>query len=191
MTQLAGPLADPVAGTSATSPALRLAVDADSATIEDLIARSAEILSLDFYTADQRHAAITYVFGVDRQLIADRTYFVVCDDTGIIGCGGWSKRETLFGGDQVASRNPRLLDPAIEAARIRAFFVDPGAARRGIGSQLLAASEAAARADGFVQFELLATLPGVPFYAARGFEVTDNVSIDLGGVSVPFVAMRK
>lgn len=190
MQRVASPFAD-VAGATANAPALRDATADDITAIAELIARSAEMLSRGFYTADERNAAIDHVFGVDRQLIADRTYFVVTSDSTFIGCGGWSKRETLFGGDQVAERSPRLLDPATEAARIRAFFVDPDAARSGVASALLAASEQAARDQGFHKFELLATLPGVPFYTARGFAITDRITIDLGGVSVPFVAMRK
>lgn len=188
---LVAPHPDDLAGATANAPALRFATTDDIPAIADLITRSAKILSRGFYTVDQRKAAIDHVFGVDRQLIADQSYFVAANDHAIVGSGGWSKRETLFGGDQVATRSPRLLDPATEAARIRAFFVDPEAARSGIASALLAASEHAARAQGFHTFELLATLPGVPFYAARGFAVTDKITIDLGGVSVPFVAMRK
>lgn len=191
MTSTVAPLSARDADADATPPTLRLATFADIPAIADLIAHAAEHLSRGFYDAAQRRAAIGHVFGVDRQLIADGSYFVVERDAQIIGCGGWSMRETLFGGDQVAERNPRLLNPATEAARIRAFFVDPAAARSGIASALLDASEAAARAAGFTRFELLATLPGVPFYAARDFTISDEITIDLGGISVPFVAMRK
>ena len=156
-----------------------------------LIERSAEELSRDFYSAAQRRAAIAHVFGVDRQLVLDGTYFTVSVKDRVAACGGWSRRETLFGGDQYADRSARLLDPASEAARIRAFFVDPDFARRGLASMMLDASEDAARSEGFTALELMATLPGVPFYASRGFERNDDITVALDGADVPFVAMRK
>lgn len=156
-----------------------------------LIERSAEELSRDFYTPAQRQAAIAHIFGVDRQLVADGTYFTVSVNGQIAACGGWSRRETLFGGDQYADRSARLLDPATEAARIRAFFVGPDHARKGLASLLLRVSEEAARAEGFTALELMATLPGVPFYASRGFEHKDDITVALNGADVPFVAMRK
>lgn len=156
-----------------------------------LIERSAEELSRDYYSQAQRIAAITHVFGVDRQLIADRTYFTVLVNGQMAACGGWSRRETLFGGDQYSDRSARLLDPASEAARIRAFFVDPAFARRGLASLMLDACERAAGSEGFTALELMATLPGVPFYASRGFEHKDDITVALDGADVPFVAMRK
>lgn len=176
----------------------RASID-DIAAIDALIVESAEQLGRGFYSASQRKAAIDHVFGSDRTLIVDGTYLIIESGGELLGCGGWSRRETLFGGDQFAARNPRLLDPLREAARIRAFFVSPRHARRGAASRLLDECEAAARGDGFGALELMATLPGVPFYAARGFVQTAEINLELGPevgpekekVIVPFVAMRK
>jgi GNAT superfamily N-acetyltransferase len=171
--------------------AIRPAQMAETGALDVLIERSAEELSRGFYTPAQRLAAITHVFGVDRQLVLDGTYFTVLVNGQLAACGGWSRRETLFGGDQYADRSARLLDPASEAARIRAFFVDPAFARRGLASRLLATCEQAAGAEGFTALELMATLPGVPFYASRGFEHKEDITVALDGADVPFVAMRK
>ena len=178
---------------------IRCACVNDISAIDAVIIESAEQLGRGFYSASQRQAAIDHVFGRDRTLIVDGTYLIVESNGEMLGCGGWSRRETLFGGDQFASRNPRLLDPLHEAARIRAFFVSPNHARRGVASRLLAACESAARGEGFQALELMATLPGVPFYAARGFVQTAEINLELGPevgpekgkVLVPFVAMRK
>lgn len=159
--------------------------------LQALISESAEELSKGFYDTAQRDAAIRHVFGVDAQLIADQTYFVIEIGGEAAACGGWSRRETLFGGDQFADRRPRLLDPASEAARIRAFFVHPRFARRGLASMLLEACETAAVAEGFAAFELMATLSGVPFYTARGFNKINGLELQLDGVTVRFVGMRK
>lgn len=178
---------------------IRHAAIADISNIDALIEESAELLGRGFYTAPQRNAAIAHVFGSDRTLIQDGTYLVVECGRELLGCGGWSRRETLFGGDRFESRNPRLLDPSREAARIRAFFVSPRHARRGVASRLLAHCESAAQGEGFRALELMATLPGVPFYAARGFVRTADINLELGPevgpekrkVLVQFVAMRK
>jgi GNAT superfamily N-acetyltransferase len=131
-------------------------------------------------------------FGVDTQLLADQTYFVVEDEGRIVGCGGWSFRSTLFGGDARAGRDSSMLDPRTQAAKIRAFFVDPDAARRGIGSRLLEHCESEARAHGFSRAELMATLPGVRLYAARGYTGAAMVHYDVGqGETIEFVPMRK
>lgn len=130
---------------------------------------------------------------MDTQLIADGTYFVASarDSRTFAGCGGWSKRRTLYGGDHRHEREA-LLDPAVDAAKIRAFFVDPAWARRGIGSRLLAHCEAAASAAGFTRFEMGATLTGVALYAARGYRVTANLELALGaGEVLPVVRMEK
>jgi GNAT superfamily N-acetyltransferase len=133
------------------------------------------------------------VFAVDRQLIADGTYFVVEDAGVIAGCGGWSKRKTLFGGDRGRhASEDALLDPACEPARIRAFFVHPRWARRGIGMQILRQCERAAAAAGFTTLELVATLAGVPLYAAGGFDAVEHFEIPLAnGGRMPVVRMRK
>jgi GNAT superfamily N-acetyltransferase len=124
---------------------LRLAVPDDVAVLQALIARSARGLSAGYYTPAQTEAAIRYVFGVDSQLIADRTYFVIEDDAQVVACGGWSRRRTLFGVDQGKSGTDPLLDPVTERARIRAFFVDPRMTRRGLGRQLMSECIGAAR----------------------------------------------
>ena len=156
-----------------------------------LIERSAGRLSQGYYTAEQIAAAITHVFGVDSELVADGTYFVAESAGALVGCGGWSRRATLFGGDAFVGRSSALLDPATDAARIRAFFVDPAAARGGVATRLLAACEAATAAADFRHLALMATLPGVPFYRAAGFVPGDRIEHDAGGVAVPFVTMTK
>jgi len=159
--------------------------------LQALIARSAAALSVGYYTAEQSAAAIAYVFGVDTDLVADGSYFVAECDGQPVGCGGWSRRRTLFGGDHAAGRDSSLLDPAHDAAKIRAFFVDPDHARRGIAGALLRASEAAAAAAGFTRIELMATLPGVPFYRAAGFVAQSPIDYRAGDILVPFVPMTK
>jgi GNAT superfamily N-acetyltransferase len=129
---------------------------------------------------------------VDSSLIDDGTYYVAELPAGLAGCGGWSRRNTMYGGDQRPVGLPSLLDPATEAARIRAFFVAPRAARRGVGRRLLAHCESAARDAGFSSLTLMATLPGVPFYAALGFQPAEDV-VDVlpDGVPLRFVRMDK
>lgn len=153
---------------------LRPAIAADLPALRTLIPLSVRALSRGHYTERQIESAIRHVFGPDTQLIDDGTYFVVEDEGGAFtGCGGWSRRRTLFGGDQMKGTalapTDDLLDPAAEPARIRAFFVHPGYARKGLGSLILRACLEAARAAGFTHAELAATLPGVPFYRRRGF----------------------
>lgn len=172
---------------------LRLAQTADIPRMEALIARSGIELSEGFYTAQQAAAVTEHVFGVDTQLVADQTYFIVERDDGLVlACGGWSKRSTLFGSDRAKSGPDPLLDPACEAARIRALFVDPGAARQGLGRALLQHCTEQAAAAGFHSLELAATLPGVPLYLATGFEIAERFEIELpGAVKVPLARMRK
>jgi len=161
------------------------------ALLERLIASSARHLSKGFYDEQETEAAIQHVFGVDSELIADGTYFVAQAEGEIVGCGGWSRRRTLFGGDRSASREAGLLDPAVDAARIRAFFVAPGKARRGIATRLLEACEQAAMQAGFTRMALMATLPGVPFYAAHGYLPGEPVEHRCGNVVVRFTPMAK
>ena len=171
---------------------LRKATLDDRAAIGRLIAESARGLSLGDYTEEQIEAAIGSVFGVDTDLILDRTYFVAEASGALIGCGGWSRRRTLFGGDGYASRDSGGLDPESEPAKIRAFFVHPDWARRGIGRAILAACEEEARAFGFRSTELMATLPGLRLYAAHGYEAAGRVEYEIGaGVRIEFVPMRK
>ena len=172
--------------------ALRKAVFDDIPALNALIARSARGLSTAEYRPAQIEGALRGAFGVDTQLLADATYFVVEDDGHIVGCGGWSFRSTLFGGDARAGRDSSTLDPATQAAKIRAFFVDPGFARRGIGSLLLDHCEGQARARGFHRVELMATLPGVKLYAARGYVRSPMVHFEVGsGENIEFIPMQK
>jgi N-acetylglutamate synthase-like GNAT family acetyltransferase len=171
---------------------LRKATLADVAQIQALIARSARGLSTDDYRPAQVEGALRGAFGVDTQLLADETYFVVEEDGRLVGCGGWSFRSTLFGSDARAGRDSSTLDPRTQAAKIRAFFVDPACARRGIGTLLLEHCEQEARARGFARVELMATLPGVKLYAARGYVGADMVHFDVGsGESIEFIPMSK
>jgi GNAT superfamily N-acetyltransferase len=164
----------------------------DRPALERLIAESARGLSLGDYTGEQVEAALASVFGVDTDLIHDGTYFVAEAGEEPVGCGGWSKRRTLFGGDRFAARDSGRLDPSTEPAKIRAFFVRPDWARRGVAGRILETCEREARAQGFRALELMATLPGVPFYAARGYAGTERVSYEIAdGVTIEFVPMRK
>jgi GNAT superfamily N-acetyltransferase len=171
---------------------LRNACLGDVPEIEALIARSARGLGAADYRASQIEGALRGAFGVDTQLLLDQTYFAAEDHGRMVGCGGWSFRATLFGGDARAGRDASILDPRSHAAKVRAFFVDPGQARRGIGSLLLDCCESAARSQGFLRTELMATLPGVRLYAARGYLAGTPVHVDLGGGdSIEFVPMSK
>jgi GNAT superfamily N-acetyltransferase len=172
--------------------ALRKAALDDRGELERLIARSARGLSAGDYRPEQVDAALRGAFGVDTQLIADGTYYVAEAGVGIVGCGGWSRRRTLFGGDARAERDATPLDPGKDAARIRAFFVDPGWARRGIGGAILARCEADAAREGFRRLELMATLPGVRLYAARGYVGGAVIRHQMEpGVAIEFVPMSK
>lgn len=177
---------------------LRKAVAADVARLREVIEASVRGLQAADYSPAQIEGALKSVYGVDSQLIADGTYFVaeiVEPNTGemhIVGCGGWSKRKTLYGGDQFAEREDSLLDPSRDAAKIRAFFVDPNWARHGIGTMILEACENAATEAGFSRFEMGATLSGVPFYRARGYAEVENQSAPLSnGEVLPIVRMAK
>lgn len=171
--------------------AVRIAAPADIPALERLIAASARTLSRGYYDEAQIEAAITHVFGVDSDLVADGTYLVAEWRGELAGSGGWSRRSTLFGGDRFSGRSAGQLDPATDAARIRAFFVAGDQARRGVGRALLEACERAAMQAGFRSTTLMATLPGEPFYAAYGYRAQGMQMQDCGGVTVPFVAMSK
>ena len=171
---------------------MRKATAADSAEIQELIGRSIRALGVSDYSSEQIEAALKGAFGLDSQLVADGTYFVVESAGRLIACGGWSYRRTLFGGDARAGRDAGTLDPGTDAAKIRAFFVDPAAARRGIGSALLEHCEAEARRHGFRRAEMMATLPGVRLYEARGYVPEARVHYPLApGLSIEFVPMSK
>jgi GNAT superfamily N-acetyltransferase len=169
---------------------IRLATAADLPALREIIPQSVRALSQSQYSPTQIESAIRYVFGPDTQLISDGTYFVAQAEHSLVGCGGWSRRRTLYGGDQMKAGEDPLLHPATEAARIRAFFVHPAWARRGVGSALLEACFRAAGEAGFQRLELMATLPGVPLYRAYGFEEAEAVeSVLPDGVAVPFIRM--
>src|ERR1041384_2194439 len=171
---------------------IRRATLEDRAALERLIAESARALSRGDYSDEQVEAALASVFGVDTDLIHDGTYYVAEVDGSAVGCGGWSKRRTLFGGDRFAARDSGYLDPSQEPAKIRAFFVHPAWARRGVAGAILETCEREAGAEGFRALELMATLPGVPFYAARGYEGAERVSYENDeGVTIEFVPMKK
>lgn len=173
-------------------PDLRLARHADIPELQALIARSGRALSVGYYAPAQAEAITRHVFGVDTQLIDDQTYFVIAAGDHVVACGGWSRRRTLFGGDQAKAGPDPVLDPAEEPARIRAFFVDPAMARHGLGRQLMDACLAGARSAGFSMLELVSTLPGEPLYLACGFVVLERFELDLpGGVRVPVSRMRR
>jgi GNAT superfamily N-acetyltransferase len=173
-------------------PVLRLATDADVPAIRALIQASVRGLSASYYTAEQIDESLVSVFGVDSQLLADQTYFVIESGGVIAASGGWSKRATLYGGDQTKGEVDPLLDPAVDAARIRAFYVAPDFARRGLARQLYAACELAAVAAGFRRFRLGATLPGVPLYEALGFTGATRVAAPMrNGLVLPVVRMER
>ena len=159
---------------------IRPATFDDIPELQKLITESVSLLSTDYYTSRQIESGLQHVFGVDTQLIMDGTYFIAESENRIIGAGGWSKRRTLYGGDQRKSdKDDPLLDPANEAARIRAFYIHPQWSRMGVGTMILQMCEDAAREAGFKWVELAATLPGEPFYAARGYEKGEEIPIDM------------
>ncbi|MCM8731953.1 GNAT family N-acetyltransferase [Hephaestia sp. GCM10023244] len=172
--------------------ALRLADDKDIAAIRAVMARSIAILQQAFLSPAEI-AASRAVMGLDTTLIADRTYWLAIIDGTIAGCGGWSRRATLYGGDHSTGlRDARLLDPAREPARIRAMFTDPGFPRRGVGRAILARCEAEARAAGFARAEMMATLAGEPLYRACGYAVIERTTASpIDGIAVPLVRMGK
>jgi GNAT superfamily N-acetyltransferase len=175
-----------------TSHPFRLATRADRAAIQALIGRSIRALGAGDYRPEQIEGALRGAFGLDSQLIEDQTYFVAEHAGGLIACGGWSFRRTLFGGDAHTERSATELDPALDAAKIRAFFVDPDYARQGLGRALLERCEAEARARGYTRFELMGTLPGVRLYRALGYAGDTVVHYPVGdGVTIEFVPMRK
>jgi GNAT superfamily N-acetyltransferase len=177
---------------------VRKAAAADVPRLREVIDASVRGLQAQDYSPSQIDGALQSVYGVDSQLIADGTYLVAeVVEPGdrrpeIVACGGWSQRKTLYGGDQYAQREDSLLDPARDAAKIRAFFVHPGWARRGIGTLILEACENAAREAGFVRLEMGATLSGVAFYRTKGYATLENLEVRLSnGEMLPIVRMAK
>jgi GNAT superfamily N-acetyltransferase len=168
----------------------RLAGPEDIPALEAVMAASITELQRDFLTPGQIAASRT-IMGLDRQLIADRTYFVVEADGQVAGCGGWSRRATLYGGDHSPGRDAALLDPANDPARVRAMYTHPDFARRGVGRLILELCEIAARAEGFTRLELMGTMSGRPLYESYGFVAIEEVIDDRGGEPVPLVRMGK
>jgi GNAT superfamily N-acetyltransferase len=172
---------------------IRTAGAADILALQALIVRSGIGLSAGFYSPAQADAVTREVFGVDSQLVADGTYFLVELGGDPVACGGWGMRSTSFGGDQAKTAPDRLLDPGSEAARIRAFFVEPGMTRRGLGSLMMRHCESRAADAGFTMLELVSTLPGEPLYLKLGFAEVERFELPLAGgsVMVPVIRMRK
>lgn len=170
---------------------LRTARIGDLGALRTLIEASVRELSRGFYTPEQVASGLRYLFGPDTQLIDDGTYFVIEEGGALVAAGGWSRRRTLYGGDQAKSGPDELLDPTAEPARIRAFFVHPAHARRGLGRRTFERCAQDARAAGFTALELMATLPGEPLYRALGFAALSRESARLpDGESLPMVRMR-
>jgi GNAT superfamily N-acetyltransferase len=170
----------------------RLARESDIPALEVLIPLSVRNLQASYYSPRQMEAALGTIFAVDRQLIRDRTYFVVEHQGQLIGCGGWSKRLAVCGGDHNRPEPGPEIDPRHDAARIRAFFVHPLWARRGIGRSILRASEQASIAAGFSKAELVATLAGEPLYAACGYSMVERYELATpDGVMLPVVRMTR
>lgn len=171
---------------------LRLARNDDISVLEELIPLSVRSLQAPFYTPAQIEGALGPVFGVDRQLINDGTYFIAEQNGHVVGCGGWSKRKSLFGGDQGRAEADALLNPQHDPARVRAFFVHPAYARRGIGRMILAACETAVLNAQFQTVELVATLAGEPLYRCFAYTEVERYEISLpNGLRLPVVRMAK
>lgn len=169
---------------------LRLATEADLPALRAVMARAIAELQAGFLTPEQVVASAA-MMGLDTRLIEDRTYFIAEIEGTVAGCGGWSNRATLYGGDHSAGRDARLLDPAKDPARVRAMYTNPDFKRRGVGRAVLAACEAAARAAGFHRVELMATLAGKPLYEAAGYFPIEAIVDQNGGVPVPLVRMGR
>ena len=172
------------------APRLRLATEADLPDLRALMVRAIAELQTAFLDPQQVAASAT-MMGLDTRLIADRTYFVAMLDGSIAGCGGWSPRATLYGGDHSPGRDARLLDPTHDPARVRAMYTHPDFARRGVGRAVLAGCEAAARAAGFARVELMATMSGQPLYRMAGYTPIETILDSNGAVPVPLVRMGK
>ena len=168
----------------------RLATSADVPALTLLMDAAITELQRDFLDDDQI-ASGRALMGIDTQLIDDGTYFVVEWDGDIAGCGGWSRRATLFGGNQTPGRNGSLLDPTADPARVRAMYTSPAYARRGVGRLILSLCEAAAATEGFTRLELMSTLSGEPLYTAYGFRPLERLTDETGAAPVPMVRMGK
>lgn len=168
----------------------RLATEADIPALTAIMDEAIETLQLGFLTREQIESSRA-IMGLDQQLVADGTYYVVEIDGEIAGCGGWSRRATLYGSDSTPGRDAHLLDPAVDAARVRAMYTSPRFARRGVGRLILELCEAAAAAEGFTRLQLMGTRSGEPLYSAYGFVAGERVVDSTGGAPVPLVRMEK
>ena len=168
----------------------RLATRADVPALTELMGAAIEE-NQRAYLDPAQIAASHAIMGIDTQLVDDGTYFVVLLDGALAGCGGWSRRATMYGGNHTAGRDARLLDPVTDAARVRAMYTHPAFTRRGVGRLILTLCEQAAAAEGFTRLELVATLAGRPLYEAAGFVAVETLADDRGGAAVPLVRMRK
>ena len=168
----------------------RIAKAEDLDALAAVMAAAIGELQKGFLSAEQIVAS-RVIMGLDRQLVADGTYFIVESEGKIAGCGGWSRRATLYGGDHTPGRDPELLDPATDAARVRAMYTHPDFARRGVGRLILELCEAAAKAEGFRRLELMGTMSGRPLYEAYGFTAIEDIIDARGGAPVPLTRMGK
>jgi GNAT superfamily N-acetyltransferase len=169
----------------------RIATTKDLPALSCAMERAIRQLLAPVLTPEQVEASFS-IMGLDTQLIEDGSYFIVEEDNHLAGCGGWSRRATLFGGDHSTGRDARLLDPSSEPARIRAMYTDPSFARRGVGRLVLSLCESAAAADGFRTTVLAATMAGLPLYRACGYVDVEHMDVATpSGVSVPIIRMTK
>jgi GNAT superfamily N-acetyltransferase len=168
----------------------RLASHSDLASLKSLMDAAISENQKPFLSSEQISSSRT-IMGLDSQLIEDGTYFVIEIDGNLAGCGGWSRRATLYGGDSTSGRDAALLDPIKDAARIRAMYTHPNFTRRGVGRLIMMLCEEAARNEGFQKVELMATLSGEPLYLACGYQPVERVEDARGGASVPLIKMRK
>lgn len=168
----------------------RLATMDDLSALRNLMEAAIAELQRSYLSAEQIASSRT-IMGLDTQLITDQTYFVVESEGQLAGCGGWSRRGTLYGGDQTPGRSAALLDPGTEPARVRAMYTHPAHVRKGVGRLILGLCEAAAKAEGFRRVELMATLSGLPLYTACGYVVVERIEDARGGTPVPLARMQK
>jgi len=168
----------------------RLAIRSDMEALKALMDLAISDLQKPFLNEDQIASSRT-IMGLDTQLIDDGTYFVVESEGQLAGCGGWSRRATLYGGDQTPGRSAALLDPRKDPARIRAMYTHPNHTRKGVGRLIIALCEEAAKTEGFTRMEMVATLAGEPLYRSCGYASYENLVDDRGGVGVPLLRMRK
>lgn len=168
----------------------RVATADDMETLEAVMDAAIGELQQGFLSREEIDSSRA-IMGIDTQLIRDGTYYVVFDGTLVAGCGGWSRRATLYGGDHTPGRDPDLLDPAVDPARVRAMYTNPTFARRGVGRLILSLCQQAAKDEGFTRLELMGTLAGEPLYTTYGFVPVERLTDDRGGAPVPLVRMAK